>query len=460
VKLAGRLAEAASRSDSGAAFSVGLTLPERMSAGSLLRLSWQCMAAALGLPPVPGPLACCLRREVFEAFEFPDLLCGPPDAERLVLEFERNARPYTVSTADSVSTGERAEVSLFRDYQAWLKESFLEREWTCWALSCWFGIKTYLIYWALKPPLSGALLALNIVPEAVFGLALAAELKRVSARCGQAPVPAQTAAAAGGLFPFIFLWHLLALMGSSPAAGVAHPIFPGRTPGGRPLLGSIFRYFRLQAELFGIIFRDKDASLRRLSDFSLPGIKLCDALALARILEARRPSEILEVGSYLGFSSRWILETSSPWQAKLASIDPDLPDPLFGSPGEHFRRFNGPYLGTRLEAIRAFFAPAAPGWTSPERPLIGADWDRRFDLVFIDGDHSYASAAGNIRAASRLLKPGGCLVLHDASIWPGVSSAIGEASRLGADVRLYDLHSNALNSLLANGIAVIEYASP
>lgn len=48
---------------------------------------------------------------------------------------------------------------------------------------------------------------------------------------------------------------------------------------------------------------------------------------------------------------------------------------------------------------------------------IGMNWlyegNPMVDLVFIDGDHSYAGCAGDIRAWMPNLKPGGILAIHD-----------------------------------------------
>ena len=42
-------------------------------------------------------------------------------------------------------------------------------------------------------------------------------------------------------------------------------------------------------------------------------IKMYDAIILAELIEAHRPARILEVGSFIGFSTRWFLEISRPW---------------------------------------------------------------------------------------------------------------------------------------------------
>jgi len=56
--------------------------------------------------------------------------------------------------------------------------------------------------------------------------------------------------------------------------------------------------------------------------------------------------------------------------------------------------------------------------------------DRQFDLVFIDGDHSYEAVKDDIEAWGPLVKEGGILSGHDwdekGESWPGVHKAVVE----------------------------------
>jgi len=58
-------------------------------------------------------------------------------------------------------------------------------------------------------------------------------------------------------------------------------------------------------------------------------------------------------------------------------------------------------------------------------PLLA---DHAFDLVFVDGFHSYEQVRSDIRAFRRLLRPGGCLAFHDYGVAGfGVTRAVDEA---------------------------------
>ena len=86
-------------------------------------------------------------------------------------------------------------------------------------------------------------------------------------------------------------------------------------------------------------------------------LKMFDAMVLAECLRAARPKTILEVGSFLGFSTRWILEIASEWRGKVISIDPGIRHRVFDNVQEHLLSFNRSFVsqGT-LHVERAFFA--------------------------------------------------------------------------------------------------------
>jgi predicted O-methyltransferase YrrM len=61
-------------------------------------------------------------------------------------------------------------------------------------------------------------------------------------------------------------------------------------------------------------------------------IKPFDAHYFARVLRKYKPATILEVGSYIGLSSRWILEVTRPWKSRITCVDPNIPHWSFQDP--------------------------------------------------------------------------------------------------------------------------------
>lgn len=61
-------------------------------------------------------------------------------------------------------------------------------------------------------------------------------------------------------------------------------------------------------------------------------LKPTDALILANVMRQSNPESILEIGSFLGLSTSWLLKVSSVWQAKVTAIDPNIPHRIFSDP--------------------------------------------------------------------------------------------------------------------------------
>ncbi len=171
-------------------------------------------------------------------------------------------------------------------------------------------------------------------------------------------------------------------------------------------------------------------------------LKLFDACQIARVLDRHRPQRILEIGSFLGLSVRWLLEASQDWNAHVTAIDPNVRHRVFDDPRATLIKLNARFLPERLEIVTAFFAKAfkpfhdyehyEPTRTRAQVEDIAADlrviddgWDQTFDFIFIDGDHGYHAVLRDFAVARSLLNPGGCIVFHDALSWAGVRKALG-----------------------------------
>lgn len=173
-------------------------------------------------------------------------------------------------------------------------------------------------------------------------------------------------------------------------------------------------------------------------------IKFPDAYALKKIIRKTQPKTVLEVGSFLGFSTRWILETSAPFGSTVTAVDPNIRHRVFDNPRSFVEGLNRSHYPERLEIVTGFFGPYDDGiyydyeTYEPsrsrsdvnelirDREIVGADWGRKFDFIFIDGDHKYESVMSNFEIARNLLNKGGCIVFHDALSWPDVTRALND----------------------------------
>jgi predicted O-methyltransferase YrrM len=224
----------------------------------------------------------------------------------------------------------------------------------------------------------------------------------------------------------------------------------------------MIRYLKIWKDV--LLLLKKDTS-RPLGEFLLHArcgsVKPTDALILAHLLKRYRPRTILEVGSFLGISTRFILDISSPWGAKVVAIDPNIPHRIFDRPREYVERLNVNNIPRRLEIVTAFFGK--PIEEIPSGVKVIDSGFGHFDFIFIDGDHSYEAVMLNFKLAVKMLNKGGVIVFHDAISWEGVERALKEIyiEYLGkAKVTVYGRFHRKLLKLIGranDGIGVFEF---
>ena len=186
------------------------------------------------------------------------------------------------------------------------------------------------------------------------------------------------------------------------------------------------------------MYGHKDLSGDIISHSVSGSIKLIDALALVRSVQVARPAKILEVGSFLGFSTRVLLDASAEFGAQVTSLDPRIRHRIFDDIKTHVTTFNE---SDRLTCRDAFFCrPLLDGmyhdYLNYEPALTREEADAilngievveepfdMFDFAFIDGDHSYIATVENLVLAAQMVQPGSLIVLHDAISWPDVVPA-------------------------------------
>ena len=203
------------------------------------------------------------------------------------------------------------------------------------------------------------------------------------------------------------------------------------------------RYFALYEEYLSSAVRiePSPAATAATRHATHGALKLADAIYLHEHLRDARPRRILEIGSFLGFSTRWILETSQPWDGHVVSVDPGLRHRMFDQPRQHLRQFCAAFesrltlidacLSVKEEAMFMFdclaYLPRLPLRQALARieavPVLDEPFDR-FDFAFLDGDHSFEATVTNVRLIARMMPAGGTIVVHDAISWGDVAPAL------------------------------------
>jgi Methyltransferase domain len=134
--------------------------------------------------------------------------------------------------------------------------------------------------------------------------------------------------------------------------------------------------------------------------------------------QAKRHQRIVEIGSYLGRSTRALADNTS---GKVFAVD-DFYGPRDIALSEATRKgllekFAQNMEGLSLERLQAFMVD--------HRTLGGMKVNP--DMVFIDGSHEYSDVKADIETWKAALLPGGLICGHDFDNgWPGLTQAVKE----------------------------------
>lgn len=167
-----------------------------------------------------------------------------------------------------------------------------------------------------------------------------------------------------------------------------------------------------------------------LKAFEIPdgtgGVNPGDRRAIYYLVSYFRPRSVLEVGTHIGASTVHIAAALNGYEkpdsrANLVSVDiGDVNDPISKTWLQHGARFSPIEMITRMEC--SSLTEFATG-TSLEY-MRGSQ--RRFDFIFLDGDHAAETVYREIPAALRLLDRGGLILLHD--YFPGAEPLWSDGS--------------------------------
>jgi len=140
-----------------------------------------------------------------------------------------------------------------------------------------------------------------------------------------------------------------------------------------------------------------------------------DRRALYYIVRALRPQSFLEVGTHVGgsttalaFALKQQMRADPRARPRLVSVDlSDVNSPETGA----WKRLGCSHSPRQLiEAIGC--AAIVTFVTSASVPYLRG-CNEKFDIIFLDGDHSSSGVYREIPLALRLLNPGGIILLHD-----------------------------------------------
>jgi hypothetical protein len=136
---------------------------------------------------------------------------------------------------------------------------------------------------------------------------------------------------------------------------------------------------------------------------------------------------VAEVGVDKGEFSRYMIDTLRPSKIHLFDIAPERVDPA-----------------NLADAMRSGLAEFHVGDSSINLATFA---NEHFDLIYIDGDHSYGGVQKDILAAESKLKPGGLMVMNDYTAWSPASMSkcgVAKAANEFANSRRWPVFALAL----------------
>jgi predicted O-methyltransferase YrrM len=150
--------------------------------------------------------------------------------------------------------------------------------------------------------------------------------------------------------------------------------------------------------------------------------------SLLKIAEKRKPTRILEIGTAGGGTLFLFTKIASPY-ATIVSVD--LPGGKFG----------GGYPNACIPLYRSFASNGQEIYlirqnSHSEAALIEVKaivGEQKFDLIFIDGDHTYEGLKTDFCIYSQLMKENGIMAFHD--IVPGSIEVVGGAPTFWNEIK-------------------------
>jgi predicted O-methyltransferase YrrM len=162
---------------------------------------------------------------------------------------------------------------------------------------------------------------------------------------------------------------------------------------------------------------DRDGQLTPLAPHS---IERAQGEALRDLVNAEGGSRTIEVGLALGMSALFFSEAALGTGGRHTAIDPFQQE-----------SWNGAGLRTLRDAGVEDLVEVIEEESQLARPRRGAE-GREFDFAFVDGDHRFEAVFFDLYFMTRLVRPGG-LVLVDDMWMPAVRTAVAYVERnLGA----------------------------
>lgn len=149
------------------------------------------------------------------------------------------------------------------------------------------------------------------------------------------------------------------------------------------------------------------AEICKIEDGKTGGVNPGDRRALFHLISALKPKSVLEIGTHVGASTVHIA-AAMPHQSSLTSVD--IED--VNGPNAYWKRF-GLARSPKQMIDELGRHDLSVDWFVSDSMQFLDNTNRRFDMVFLDGDHEFQTVVREIPGSLRVLNRNGIIVLHD-----------------------------------------------
>lgn len=202
-----------------------------------------------------------------------------------------------------------------------------------------------------------------------------------------------------------------------------------------------------------------------LEEFIGGSIKKEEASFLYNLIIQEKPNIVLQVGTFLGFSTLIIAEALKHNGAgKIYTIDPEIPHRKISNPVDIARKAcKERELSNRIEFKKGWFSSVPyPSDKTISNEVIGPALIQKIgtlDFVFIDGEHSILSTISDFAVVVNFLKVNSICAIHDVCSLYSVKQALTAILSDKSIERIFDLSILKGHDGLAVFRKVNEYVS-
>lgn len=186
------------------------------------------------------------------------------------------------------------------------------------------------------------------------------------------------------------------------------------------------------------------------TDEILGGVNPGDRRALYHLIAHFQPKRVLEIGTHVGASTVYIASALRRFIGGAKLTTADIVD--VNGPNAAWRSVGMPappagYISDLgLEGVTTFV-------TKPAAEMLRTS--ERYDLIFLDGDHSPRAVYREISAALKILNPSGLILLHD--FYPGGKPLTPDGGAISGPSRAADRINSETKGLVFIPLGILPW---